>query len=103
LETRPVYVSRQDHIEAHFLTCFVALVLMRLLEKKLGGKYSVHRILESLKRSSCSLLEQNLYLFDYHDQVLADIGKFLDIDFGLKYRKTEDIKKIIAGTKKNDK
>ena len=63
LETLPVYVSRQDHIEAHFLTCFVALVLVRLLEKKLGGKYSAHGILESLKRSSCSLLEQNLYLF----------------------------------------
>ena len=103
LETRPVYVSRQDHIEAHFLTCFVALVLVRLLEKKLGERYSVPGILESLKRSSCSLLEQNLYLFDYHDQVLADIGELLDIDFGLKYRRTEDIKKIIAGTKKNDK
>ena len=103
LETRPVYVSRQDHIEAHFLTCFVALVLVRLLEKKLGGRHSVHRILESLKRSSCSLLEQNLYLFDYHDQILADIGELLNTDFGLKYRRTEDIKNIIAGTKKNDK
>lgn len=41
LETRPVYVSRQDHIEAHFLICFVALVLARLLEKSLNGKYSV--------------------------------------------------------------
>ena len=103
LVTRPVYVSRQDHIEAHFLTCFVALVLVRLLEKKLGGRYPVPRILESLKRSSCSLLEQNLYLFDYHDQVLADIGELLGIDFGLKYRRVGDIKKIIAGTKKIDK
>ena len=103
LETRPVYVSRQDHIEAHFLTCFVALVLVRLLEKKLGGRYSVPKILESLKRSSCSLLEQNLYLFDYHDQVLADIGELLGIDLGLKYRRVGDIKKIFAGTKKIDK
>jgi len=103
LETRPVYVSRQDHIEAHFLTCFVALVLVRLLEKKLERKYPVPRILESLKRSSCSLLEQNIYLFDYYDQILADIGESLDIDFGRKYRKVGDIKKIIAGTKKIDK
>ena len=103
LETRPVYVSRQDHIEAHFLTCFVALVLVRLLEKKLERKYPVPRILESLKQSSCSLLEQNIYLFDYYDQILADIGEFLDIDFGRKYRKVGDIKKIIAGTKKIDK
>jgi transposase len=103
LETRPVYVSRQDHIEAHFLSCFVALVLVRLLEKKLDGKHPVPRILESLKRSSCSLLEQNLYLFDYHDQVLADIGELLGIDFSRKYRPIGDIKKIIAGTKKYDK
>ena len=103
LETRPVYVSRQDHIEAHFLTCFVALVLVRLLEKKLDGKYPVPKILESLKRSSCSLLEQNLYLFGYHDQVLADIGELLSIDFGRKYRRVGDITKIIAGSKKIDK
>jgi len=103
LETRPVYVSRQDHIEAHFLTCFVALVLVRLIEKKLEGKHPVPRILESLKLSSCSLLEQNLYLFDYHDQVLADIGESLGIDFSRKYRYVGDIKKIIAESKKIDK
>ncbi len=103
LETRPVYVSSQDHIEAHFLSCFVALVLVRLLEKKLDGKHPVPRILESLKRSSCSLLEQNLYLFDYYDQVLADIGESLGIDFSRKYRPVGDIKKIIAGSKKIDK
>jgi len=103
LETRPVYVSRQDHIEAHFLTCFVALVLVRLLEKKLDGKHPVPRILESLKRSSCSLLEQNLYLFDYYDEVLVNIGEALGVDFSRKYQTTGDIKKIIAGSKKNDK
>ena len=30
LEARPVYVSRKEHIEAHFLICFIALVLVRL-------------------------------------------------------------------------
>ena len=100
LETRPVYVSRQDHIEAHFLSCFVALVLARLLEKRLEGKYPIPRILESLKHSSCSLLEQNLYLFDYHDEVLADIGKLIGIDFNRKYRRVGEIKKILGGTKK---
>ena len=103
LETRPVYVSRQDHIEAHFLICFVALVLVRLLEKKVEGKHPVPRILESLKRSTCSLLEQNLYLFDYYDHVLSDIGDALGIDFSRKYRPVGDIKKIIAGTKKTEK
>ena len=103
LETPPVYVSGQDHIEAHFLICFVALVLVRLLEKKLNGKYPVPRILESLQRSSCSLLEQNLYLFDYYDQVLADIGEITGIDFSRKYRTVGDIKQIFAKSKKINK
>ena len=103
LETRPVYVSRHDHIEAHFLICFVALVLARLVEKKLNGNYAVPKILESIRRSSCSLLEQNLYLFDYYDQVLADIGDAMDIDFSRKYRTLGDIKKIFAGSKKTDR
>ena len=103
LETCLVYLSRRDHIEAHFLTFFVSLVLVRLLEKMLDGIYPVPRILESLKRSTCSLLEQNLYLFDYYDQVLTYIGEALSVDFSRKYRTAGDIKKIIAGSKKNDK
>lgn len=103
LETRPVYVSRQDHIEAHFLTCFVSLVLARLLEKKLDRKYSITAILESLNKSSCSLLEQNLYLFDYYDEILSAIGEELNIDFSRKYRTAGEIKKIIGESKKTVK
>lgn len=102
LETRPVYVSRHDHIEAHFLICFVALVLVRLLERSLEGKHPVPKILESLRRCSCSLLEENLYLFDYYDQVLVDIGQTVGIDFSRKYRTAGEIKKIFGGSKKKD-
>lgn len=102
LETRPVYVSRQDHIEAHFLICFVSLVLAQLLEKKLDRKYSVTAILESLNKCSCSLLEQNLYLFDYYDEILKDLGRKLGIDFSKKYRTVQEIKKIIGDSKKTD-
>lgn len=59
LEARPVYVWTNEHIEAHFLTCFVALTLSRILEMKLEHKYSAGRILESLSKASCSLLQQN--------------------------------------------
>lgn len=99
LETRPVYVSRQDHIQAHFLICFVALVLVRILEKNLDGKYPIPRILESLRRCECSLMEQNLFLFDYYDEILADIGKLLGMEFNRKYRRVADIKSEFARTK----
>ncbi len=103
LQTRPIYLSRKDHIEAHFLICFVALVIARLLEKRLERKYSVSAILESLNRCSCSLLEQNLYLFDYYDEILKDLGKEMDIDFSKKYRTVQEIKKIMGKSKKTDK
>jgi transposase len=103
LETRPVYLSSQDHIEAHFLTCFISLVMVRILEKRLGRKYSITAILESLNKCSCSLLEQNMYLFDYYDEILSDIGKELEIDFGKKYRTVQEIKGIIGNSKKTVK
>ena len=82
LEARLVYVWTKEHIEAHFLTCFVALTIARILENKLERKYSIGTILESLSKAKCSLIQQNYYLFDYYDEVLKDIERVTDIDFG---------------------
>ena len=100
LEARPVYVWTNEHIEAHFLTCLVALTLSRILEMKLEHKYSAGRILESLSKASCSLLQQNYYMFDYFDEVLKDIGNLMNIDFSKRVRTLGDIKQILADTKK---
>lgn len=100
LEARPVYVSREDHIQAHFLTCFVALVIARILEMKMDRRYSIGKMLESLDKSECTLTKANHYLFDYIDSVLKDIGNKFDIDFSIRCRTLGDIKKILAGTKK---
>ena len=83
MEARPVYVWTKEHIEAHFLTCFVALTIARILENKLEHKYSVGTILESLSKAECSLVQQNYYLFDYYDELLKDIGLILENVFGL--------------------
>ena len=45
---RPVYLSREDRITAHFITCFLSLVLLRYVEKRLGGKYTYHDIISTL-------------------------------------------------------
>lgn len=100
LEARPVFVSREDHIEAHFLTCFVALLIAWILEMKLDNKHSITRILESLGKAECTYLQQNYYLFDYYDEVLMDINRIFDIDFSKRIRSLADIKKIFAETKK---
>jgi transposase len=99
LESRPVYVSTKDHIEAHFLTCFIALVIVRILEMETKHKYSVGQILESLQNAECTYLQQNYYLFDYYDDVLGDIGNIYGIDFTKRIRNLGEIKNIFSVTK----
>ena len=48
-ESRPIYVRTNEHIEAHFATCFLALVLIRLLEVKLDRQFPVGRMLDSIR------------------------------------------------------
>lgn len=100
LEARPVYVSREDHIQAHFLTCFVALVIARILEIKTDHKYSIGNLLESLGKAEGSHIDQNYYLFDYYDDVLKDIGDKLEINFSRKTLSLGEIKKILGMVKK---
>jgi transposase len=103
LETRPVYLSRQEHIEAHFLICFIALVIARILQHRLENKYSISTIVESLNKVSCSYLEGNYYLFDYIDQTVKDIGEKLGIKYEGAILTLGDIKKILGETKKISK
>jgi transposase len=100
LETRPVYVSLEDHINAHFLTCFIALTIMRIIQKKTGKRYSAEKIVECLKRISCSNEHENVYLFDYRSEISDAIGQALGIDFTKKRLRLGDIKKVLAETKK---
>jgi hypothetical protein len=101
LEARPVYLSREDRIQAHFLICFIALTLVRILERKLGGKFAASRVIDSLKKVSCSYLEEGWYLFDYADDVTDEISNTMGIPLGKKYLRLGEIKKILGDTKKS--
>ena len=46
---RPVFVQRNDRIRAHFLVCFLALFIYRLLEKKLKRKYTCEELMSTLR------------------------------------------------------
>lgn len=100
LESRPVFVKEKSHIEAHFLTCFVALTIARILEWKTGRQYSLEKMLESLAKSNCVHVKENLYLFSYHDKVLECIGEKTGIEFNRKMLALGEIKKILGKTKK---
>ncbi|MGV8149998.1 MAG: hypothetical protein ACLKAN_13455 [Alkaliphilus sp.] len=95
-----MYLSNNDHIDAHFLTCFISLVIARLLEYRLGGKYCIPALLESLSKASCSHIKESFYLFDHHDEVLEAIGKDFGIDFSKKFMQLKEIKKALGSVKK---
>ena len=99
IEARPVYASRQDRIEAHFLICFVALVIIRLLQKRLEYLFSTTKIIDCLANTCCSHLKDNIYMFDYYDDVSRPVGELLGIDFSQKFRTQADIKNILARVK----
>jgi len=100
IEARPVYVSRKDRIGAHFLTCFIALVIIRLIGKKTDRKYSAEKIISCLNNISCSNEQDNLYLFDYRSKISDAIGSALGIDFTRKRLRRVEIKNILAESKK---
>lgn len=100
-EARPVYLSRQERIQAHFLICFIALIIARLLQRWLGGKFSIASIADSLSKASCTRLEENWYVLDYSDDVIIALKDALNIDLTRKYIQLGTIKKILAATKKN--
>ena len=100
LEARPVYLTRKDHINAHFLICFIALVIARIVEIRLKNKYSIEKILNSLRSVSCSHMDLNHYLFDYADEVTDDMNDIFNLNIGQKIMTLGDIKKIFGMVKK---
>ncbi|MBQ7680049.1 MAG: IS1634 family transposase, partial [Butyrivibrio sp.] len=94
-ESRPVYVWLNSHIEAHFATCFLALVLIRLLEHKLGYEYPVGRIINSLKKYTCTHLDTNNWQFTYYDEILDACGKAFDMKLDKKYCTQQNIQRLL--------
>lgn len=69
---RPAYVSREDRIRAHFLICFLALLVYRILEKKLENQYTCKEILSSLKEMNFAKIEEQGFIPLYERNTLTD-------------------------------
>jgi transposase len=99
-KARPVFLSRDDRIKAHFLTCFIALIVFRILENRLENKYSCAEIIRTLRTMDFHKIEGEGYLPSY---TRTDITDALHNAFGFRtdYEivTTKQIKKIISLTK----
>ena len=100
LKTRPVYVSTKEHIEAHFLTCFVSLLLIRLLEMSTEHKYSTKTLVNEMRNITGTYMDENYYMFDHFNEVVEDLGHVIGVDFSKRFMSLREIKEIIAQTKK---
>lgn len=71
-KTRPVYLKRDDRVQAHFTTCFISLMIFRLLEKKLNEKYTCSNIIQTLKDMNFYEVVGNGYIPTYTRNDLTD-------------------------------
>ena len=100
-DARPVYLQREDRIKAHFMICFIALMIYRYLEKKLDYKYTVCEIIDTLR---------NMQLIDENGDgfrpiyTRTDLTDLLHDKFGFRtdYQilNNKNLKKILSQTKK---
>lgn len=90
-EARPIYVRREDRIQAHFLICFLSLLVYRLLEKKLGGTYTCCEILDTLRSFKFADVQGQGFIPVYEVTALTDrlhelLGFATDYEFLTKSR-----------------
>lgn len=101
-KARPVYLRREDRIKAHFLTCFLALFIFRILEKKLDEKYTCERIIKTLREMTMYRPGEKLgYMPSYTRTDLTDALHEV-AGFRTDYEILTDIsmKRVIRDTKK---
>lgn len=96
LKTRPVYVWTKEHIESHFLTCFLALVLLRILQYKTNWELSAKRIIDGLNSGKAEELTRGYWNVKANDNFKI-LNNILGIVWENKYVKYENLKKYAAG------
>jgi transposase len=100
LEARPIYLSRKERINAHFLICFICMVIIQLIRKRTDYRHSPAKLIEAMNKISCSNEDGNLYLFDYRSNISDHLGEAFNLDFSKKRLTRSDIKKFLGEAKK---
>lgn len=100
-KSRPVFHSKDEMIKAHFLTCFLALVVFRYVEKRLDEKYTAPEIIDTLRDMNLKLENNDSYIPIY---IRTDLTDDLHDKFGFRTDfevvSEKNIKKILKQTKK---
>lgn len=99
-KARPVYLHRDDRIKAHFTTCFISLMIYRLLEKKLSEKYTCSEIVTELRDMNFYEIKSEGYIPTYtRTDLTDDLHEKFDFRTDYQIISTKNMKKILKGTK----
>ena len=96
LRARPVYVWTPEHIEAHFLTCYVALAIERIIEHALGHRHSAAEILEDMRAQGCSHAEGEWWLSDHRTDLTDELFALIGEEPPRKWMRTGELKALYS-------
>ncbi|MBJ6746717.1 IS1634 family transposase, partial [Streptococcus sp. 121] len=97
LESRPVYVWTEEHIEAHFLTCFIALIFIRLLQCRTDWAMSPERMIRALNSAKATRLQDDYYRLQESPD-MQELNKLLGIDWTKGVVKFEELRNYARGS-----
>ena len=100
-QARPVYLQKDNRIKAHFMTCFIALLILRILETRLDHKYTYRELIDCLSEMDFVKLKDTGYIPAYTRTDLTDtLHKVFDFRTDFEILSAGAMKKIFARTKK---
>lgn len=100
-KSRPIYHTRDEMIKAHFLTCYLALVIYRYVEKKLDEKYTAPEIIETLRTMEVKLENNDNYTPNYvRTDLTDDLHDKFSFRTDFEVTSLKNFKKIFKQTKK---
>ena len=99
-KARPVYLKRDDRIKAHFTTCFLSLLIYRILENKLENKYSTKNIINTLQEmNSLKIIGCGYKQIYQNTDITRDLSKSFNIDINKDFISLKNMKKIFKNIK----
>lgn len=103
MDARPVYVWTEPHIRAHFLVCYVALAIMRLMqldvERATGERPSAAAVAEALSGMTGHNLDANVWFFDYRTDLTDALCGCVGIDLSRQVMTKSQMNAVMSAVK----
>ena len=96
IETRPVYVRKENRIEAHFLTCYIALTIIRLIQFMNKDRPSAKEIIDNLNSINCVNFHTNYWCLENRTKLGDQLFKLANLDIPKRFMTTKEIKKFMS-------